>query len=86
MDEGFYEIDYENNINADIAVDYIRSALLKRNEMRPFPYDIKGENDLKGYIDKYMKKALNSGDITIYIFGTYYDNGIKGIHNIHINQ
>lgn len=86
MDSGFHEIDYENNLNANIAIDYIRSGLLEPNKMRPLPYDIKGENDLKGFIDKYMKKALNNDKVTIYVFGTCYESGVKGIHNIHMNQ
>ena len=87
MEPGFYEINYADNKNSNIAVDYIRRNLVSKGDMKPLPYDIKGENDLKGFIDRNMKKALNNDNVLVYVFGTYFigSNG-QGIHNIHMNQ
>lgn len=87
LDCKFHEIDYHNNINSNIAIDYIRGNFFDPFKMRALPYDIAGENDLKGIIDKNIKKAVDNENISIYIFGTYFNghNG-KGIHNVHMNQ
>ncbi|QTL97386.1 DUF2278 family protein [Iocasia frigidifontis] len=86
MEYGFHEIDYANNINPKIAVDYIRSGLFDPHKMKVIPYDISGKYDLRGLIEKDMKKALNNDGINIYVFGIHYNNDDKGIHNIHMNQ
>ena len=88
LNSGFHEIDYNTDINSEIAIDYQRSSLIELDEMNHLPFDIAGENDLKGSIDHNMKKALNNEQAVIYVFGTYYNNddGIKGIHNVHMNQ
>ncbi|MFW6305796.1 MAG: DUF2278 family protein [Bacillota bacterium] len=87
MNSGFHQIDYHKNINSNIAVDYIKQGLVKRNKMTKVPYDIEGENDLKGFLDMSLKKAIDNMEITIFVYGTYYSSdSCKGIHNIHMNQ
>ena len=87
MDPGFHEVDYENNKNAEIAIDYIRNELVNPEEMNHLPFDIEGENDLRGFLDKNIKNALDNDDAVVYVFGQFYDNdGAKGIHNVHMNQ
>lgn len=86
MDFGFHEINYSKNINPDIAIDYIRNMSLNKDQMKALPYDIKGNNDLKGFFDKKFKKALNNESINIYVFGTYYNSYGQGVHNLHMNQ
>lgn len=87
MGMGFNEIDYRRNINANIAVDYIRSKLIDQEDMQVVPYDIEGEKDLKGFLNYYLEGAVQNAQVTVYVFGTYYEssNG-KGVHNIHMNQ
>ncbi|MEJ6949742.1 YukJ family protein [Natronospora cellulosivora (SeqCode)] len=86
LDFGFHEINYPN-LNSDIAVDYVRSNLFNREDMNVLAYDIEGENDLKGIIDKNMNKALDNDNVVIYVYGTFFegDHG-KGVHNVHMNQ
>ncbi|MFP4016158.1 MAG: DUF2278 family protein [Halanaerobiales bacterium] len=87
MGMGFSEIDYHRNINANIAVDYIRRELINPEDMKVVPYDIDGEKDLKGYLDYYLKGAVQNDQIIVYAFGTYYEDSTgKGLHNIHMNQ
>ncbi|PIH55417.1 YukJ family protein [Paenibacillus sp. LK1] len=87
MEFGFHEIDYHHNVNADIAVDYIRSGLFNPNEMKILPVTISGErNDLYDFIDEYMNKALNNDDAVIYAYGTHFPGRGKGVHNVHMNQ
>ncbi len=86
MNTGFHEINYAKNINPDLAIDYIRSISLKKDQMKSLPYDIKGENDLKGFLDKNIKMALDNENIYIYVFGTYFNNNGQGVHNVHMNQ
>ncbi|MFW5981302.1 MAG: YukJ family protein [bacterium] len=87
LDFNFHEINYQKDINPNIAIDYIRSNLFDFHKMQALPYDIEGDNDLKGVIDKYMKKAVNNADITVYVFGTYFNgHSGKGVHNVHMNQ
>lgn len=84
MEYGFHEVDHFNNINPEIAVDYIRSGLFDPHKMEVISYDIPGKYDLKGLLEKNMEKALNNNEVIIYAFGIHY--GDKGIHNIHMNQ
>jgi len=86
FEEGFHEINYEDNINRGIAIDYIRGGLFDINKMRAIDYDVKGESDLKGLIDRYMKIAVNNEKVILYLFGTCFHHDVKGMHNIHMNQ
>lgn len=43
MEFGFHKIDYHNNINTDISVDFIRSGLFDPNKMTILPYTEPGE-------------------------------------------
>ena len=86
MDFKFHEINYSKNINPDIAIDYIRNMSLNKDQMRALPYVIKGDNDLKGFLNKNLKKAVDNENINVYVFGTYYNSYGQGVHNIHMNQ
>jgi uncharacterized protein YukJ len=87
MKAGFHDIRYAQNQNKDIAVDFIRSGLFNPNQMKVIPADLTGpDNDLNDKIDQQMKLALNNPDATIYVFGTHYSDGGKGVHNVHMNQ
>ncbi|EHS56503.1 YukJ family protein [Paenibacillus sp. Aloe-11] len=87
MNSGFHDINYHQNVNADIAVDFIRSGLFDPNKMEILPFTAPGENnDLYDFIDKYMHKALNNEDATIYAYGTHFTGNGLGVHNIHMNQ
>ncbi|MFW6035977.1 MAG: YukJ family protein [Halanaerobiales bacterium] len=88
-DYGFHKIEYKKEINPGIAVDYIRSSYCNKEDMKVLSYDIEGDNDLKGFIDKNMKRALNDDNVILYVYGTYYDDdnsNNRGVHNIHMNQ
>ena len=86
MNLGFHEINYHQNINEDIAVDFIRSALFDPSEMEIIPNNVAGpDNDLNDFIDKHMQEAKNNDDATFYAFGFHFNDG-KGVHNIHMNQ
>lgn len=87
MGYGFHEVDFSRDINAHIAIDYTRGGLVKKDDMESLPYDIKGDNDLKGFIDRNLKKAVDNDNVVIYVYGTMYSNcNGKGIHNVHMNQ
>ncbi|WP_052410169.1 YukJ family protein [Paenibacillus durus] len=85
LEPGFHKIDYHNGVNAEIAVDFIRSGLFNPNEMLIVPYDQPGpDNDLNDFIDKNMKLALDNPNATVYVYGTLFNR--TGIHNVHMNQ
>ncbi len=87
MSSGFHKINHQQNVNADIAVDYIRSGLFNPNEMVPLPPNAPGDkNDLYEFIDEHMHNALNNDDAVIYAYGTFFPNGGNGVHNVHMNQ
>lgn len=81
------------------ALDYIRSNLFHRKQMKPIPYHISGPyNDLNEKLDRFVQRAMAEKDALVYAFGARWgpENGKpdryfgfqpgNGIHDIHMNQ
>lgn len=82
-----------------LALDFIRSNLFRREEMKPLPPDVPGpDNDLKELIDLYIQRAIQAEDAVVYAFGVAWGPepstpdkyfGFRpgsGIYDIHMNQ
>jgi uncharacterized protein YukJ len=81
------------------ALDFIRSNLFDREQMRPLPFSVPGfDNDLNEKIDRIMQRAISDENALVYAFGqrwgpeaTTKDKYFgflpgNGIHDIHMNQ
>lgn len=81
------------------ALDYIRSNLFDRNQMKPLVFHVDGPfNDLNDKLDRYVQRAMTEKDAVIYAFGSRWgpENGKadryfgfepgNGVHDIHMNQ
>lgn len=81
------------------ALDYIRSNLFKKEDMRILPPSIPGaDNDLSDKLEYFVSRAIKEEDAQVYAFGEPWGPetsitdkifGFKpgnGIHNIHMNQ
>jgi uncharacterized protein YukJ len=81
------------------ALDFIRSNLFDRSQMRPLPFSVPGfDNDLNEKIDRVMQRAMGDENALVYAFGERWgpEPGTKdkyfgflpgnGIHDIHMNQ
>jgi uncharacterized protein YukJ len=81
------------------ALDFIRSNVFNRAEMRPLPFNVPGfDNDLNDKIDRVMQRAMADEHAIVYAFGERWgpEPGKKdkyfgflpgnGIHDIHMNQ
>jgi uncharacterized protein YukJ len=82
-----------------IAIDYLRSDLVRVSAMKPLPPDVPGvDNDLKDMLEKAVVRALEEEGSLVYAFGDRWgpetgkpDKYFKfvsgnGIHDIHMNQ
>ncbi|MEY4765520.1 MAG: hypothetical protein RI907_2193 [Pseudomonadota bacterium] len=81
-----------------LAIDYVRSGLVKPKAMKPVPPDAPGQdNDLRDKLEAAVIKALKAAGTRIYAFGakwgpeTRADQYFKfkpgnGVHDIHMNQ
>jgi uncharacterized protein YukJ len=81
------------------ALDYIRSNLFDRTDMRPLPFSVPGfDNDLNEKLDRLMQRAVADEQSLVYAFGERWgpEPSTKdkyfgflpgnGIHDIHMNQ
>jgi uncharacterized protein YukJ len=81
------------------ALDFIRSNLFDRKQMRPLPFSVPGfDNDLNEKLDRVMQRAVADENALVYAFGERWgpEAGVKdkyfgflpgnGIHDIHMNQ
>ncbi|MGA5695669.1 hypothetical protein COD79_30200 [Bacillus cereus] len=84
----FHQIDYHNNINPDIAIDYIRGNLFDPHKMKVVGFNEPGEdNDLNEFIDHYMQQAKRlNREATIYVYGTTFPGGMDNIHMMQGNS
>ena len=82
-----------------IALDFLRSKLIKPASMKPLPPDVPGkDNDLKDLLEKAVIKAMQQTGALVYALGQRWgpENGKadqyfhfspgNGIHDIHMNQ
>ena len=82
-----------------LALDYLRSGIVKTASMKPVPPDVPGaDNDLKDLLETAVIKAMKEEGSLIYAFGAKWgpekgtpDKYFKfspgnGIHDIHMNQ
>jgi len=81
------------------ALDFIRSNLFDRKQMRPLPFSVPGfDNDLNEKLDRVMQRAVADENALVYAFGERWgpEAAVKdkyfgflpgnGIHDIHMNQ
>ncbi len=81
------------------ALDYIRSNLFNRDDMRELPFDVPGpDNDLNEKLAHYVRRAIADEQATVYAFGQRWgpEQGKtdkvfgflpgNGVHDIHMNQ
>jgi uncharacterized protein YukJ len=80
------------------ALDYIRSNLFQRQDMRPVPTAEPGpENDLGDFLDHFVSRALGDLNARAYIFGQAWGPETQadkifhfapgnGVHDVHMNQ
>lgn len=81
---GFHKINYRQNINREIAVDYVRSNLFNPNGMKVVGHNEPGRfDDLNEFMDHYIRRAMNNELATIYVYGMTFP---RGVHNVHMNQ
>jgi uncharacterized protein YukJ len=82
-----------------VALDYVRSGVVKTDSMKPLPPDVPGEdNDLKDLLESAVVKAMKEAGSVVYALGAKWgpekgkaDKYFKfspgnGIHDIHMNQ
>jgi uncharacterized protein YukJ len=81
------------------ALDYIRTNLFDRADMRPLPFSVPGfDNDLNEKLDRVMQRAVADEAALVYAFGERWgpEPATKdkyfgflpgnGVHDIHMNQ
>jgi uncharacterized protein YukJ len=81
------------------ALDFIRSNLFNRDDMRQLPFDVPGpDNDLNEKLAHYVRRAIADEQATVYSFGQRWgpERGKRdkifgflpgnGVHDIHMNQ
>ncbi|WP_433794454.1 DUF2278 family protein [Actinoplanes sp. CA-252034] len=95
LPDGFTDI--ESRVGG-AAIDFIRGNLFDRASMRPVPTARPGpENDLGGFLDHFVRRALGDLDARAYVFGEVCEPEAKsdrvfgfrpgnGIHDVHMNQ
>lgn len=81
-----------------LALDYVRGALLAREEMEVAPFTRVGPfNDLRDYIESMVQAAIDNPSVYFYAFGESWGPSAardkyfgfspgRGIHDIHMNQ
>ena len=84
LPEGFTALRSEPD---SFALDYVRSNLFDRADMRPLPFTERGDdNDLYDKLDFYLGRAMRANTNTrVFAFGEKYSRG-RGVHDIHMNQ
>jgi uncharacterized protein YukJ len=95
LDEGFHP----GSPGPDgLNVDYVRSGLVNRGQLRSIPHDVPGaNNDLNEKLDALVRHAIDDPDVEICIFGSRWgpeherDDVFRfkpgnGIHDVHMNQ
>jgi uncharacterized protein YukJ len=95
LDDGFHPAEPGPD---GVAVDYVRSGLVKQNQMRSIPHDVPGvNNDLNEKLDALVRHAIDDPDVGICVFGSRWgperdrDDVFRftpgnGLHDIHMNQ
>ena len=79
-------------LDAPPAIDYVRSTvnsspLITREQMTPLPLPGKeGSENLKNAVIQFLNNAVADPSATVYAFGSLYNDGTNGIHDIHMNQ
>lgn len=81
-----------------LAVDYVRSGLVKLNRMVSIPHDVPGaDNDLNEKLDGLVRHAIDDPDVGICVFGgrwgpererdqVFRFSPGNGLHDVHMNQ
>jgi len=81
-----------------LCVDYVRSGLVRRGEMRSLAHDVPGaDNDLNEKLDALIRHAIDDPDVGICVFGSRWgpererDQVFRfspgnGVHDVHMNQ
>ena len=84
--------------NPDLAIDYVRGGILKRETMQIAPFTRVGpHNDLRDYIEPTVRRGFTDKSICFYAFGESWGPEStkdryfgftpgRGIHDIHMNQ
>ena len=83
-----------DRVAGGLALDYVREQIgsqpmVNRSDMTPLPIPTQQPQDqLKNAVIELLNQAVADENGTIYAFGSAYSdpNGVKGIHNIHMNQ
>ncbi|AEV82887.1 hypothetical protein ACWT_1868 [Actinoplanes sp. SE50] len=95
LPDGFTELESRSG---GPALDYIRSNLFQRPDMRPVPTAEPGpENDLGDFLDHHVRRALGDADARAYVFGQawgpeaiedkiFHFSPGNGVHDVHMNQ
>jgi uncharacterized protein YukJ len=79
-------------LDTNPAIDYVRSTvntspLITREQMMPLPLPGRdGSETLKNAVVQFLNEASKDAGATVYAFGSLYDDGTNGIHDIHMNQ
>jgi uncharacterized protein YukJ len=81
------------------ALDFIRSNLFKREDLRRLPFDVPGpDNDLNEKLAHYVRRAIADEQAAVYAFGQRWgpEQGTtdkifgflpgNGVHDVHMNQ
>lgn len=82
-----------------VALDFLRSQLIKPASMKPLPPDLPGkDNDLKDLLESAVVKAMRPAGAVLYALGArwgpeegkpdqyFHFSPGRGIHDIHMNQ
>ena len=95
LDDGFHPAEPGPD---GLSVDYVRSGLVKHNQMRSIPHDVPGaDNDLNEKLDALVRHAIDDPDVEICVFGGRWGPEHErdqvfpftpgnGIHDVHMNQ
>ena len=68
-----------------IALDLLRSGIVKVENGRLLPHDVPGEqNDIVDFLDPFFQNAIQK-KATVYLYGEQY-SGHDGVHDVHMNQ
>lgn len=95
LDEGFHPGEPGPD---GLSVDYVRSGLVKHDQMRALPHDVPGgDNDLNEKLDALIRHATDDPDVEVCVFGSRWgpererDDVFRfspgnGMHDVHMNQ
>lgn len=99
LQDGFTKIDKQNAINANLAIDFIRSTIVEPEQMQPQQFtEVATESELNQFLQDRVQQALDDPEALFYAFGQRWGPEVgkpdqyfkfepgNGIHNIHMNQ